>query len=179
MPKFHRGDLIEVSSKQEGLLGSYFEATIIKQTEKNKFLVEYKNLYKDNEKCLLREVVHDAKIRTVPPEIKASHFNLYDQVDVNDNDGWRVNRITGRDPIRSKHTGENCSIYSVYFFSTGEEVAYRKWKLRVHQEWENAKWFVLQIFLEGTIVTVQLDLDREYPCGILGSEIFLSSHSYY
>ncbi|KAI3988599.1 hypothetical protein MKX01_026963 [Papaver californicum] len=136
---FHRGDLIEVSSK-EGLLGSFFEATIIKQTEKNEFLVEYKYLYEDNERRLLRQIVHAAKIRPIPPEIKASYFNIYDQVDVNEKDGWRVGRITDRDPIRSKLTGEDRSMYSVYFSSTGEEVAYRKWKLRVHQEWVNGKW---------------------------------------
>ncbi|KAI3879129.1 hypothetical protein MKX03_010633 [Papaver bracteatum] len=129
MPRFHRGDLVEVSGKQEQLLGSYFEATIIKQTEKNEFLVEFKNLYENNEKCLLREIIH-----------AASYFNIYDQVDVNDKDGWRVGRITKRDPIRIKSNVENCSIYSVYFSSTGEEVAYRKSKLRVHQEWVNGKW---------------------------------------
>ncbi|KAI3868904.1 hypothetical protein MKW92_045835, partial [Papaver armeniacum] len=140
MSRFHRGDLVEVSSKQERLLGSYFEATIIKQTEKNEFLVEFKNLYENNEKRSLREIVHASKIRPIPPEIKASYFNIYDQVDANDKDGWRVGRITKRDPIRIKRTGEDCSIYSVYFSSTGEEVAYRKSKLRVHQEWVNGKW---------------------------------------
>ncbi|KAI3853537.1 hypothetical protein MKW92_009819 [Papaver armeniacum] len=140
MPRFQRGDVVEVSSKHERLLGSYFEATIIKRTEKFEFLVEYKHLYENNKKCLLREIVHTAKIRPIPPEIKASYFNIYDQVDVNDKNGWRVGRITDRDAIRSKSTGEDRSMYSVYFSSTGEEIAYKKWKLRVHQEWVNGKW---------------------------------------
>ncbi|KAI3963044.1 hypothetical protein MKW98_028984 [Papaver atlanticum] len=138
---FQHGDIVEVTSKHERLFGSYFEAIIIKQTEKYEFLVEYKKFYENKEeKCLLREVVHIAKIRPIPPEIKSSYFNIYDQVDVNDKDGWRVGRITDRDAIRSKLTDEDGSIYSVYFSSTGEEIAYQKWKLRVHQEWVDGKW---------------------------------------
>ncbi|KAI3988610.1 hypothetical protein MKX01_026974 [Papaver californicum] len=85
-------------------------------------------------------MVHAVKIRPIPPEIKASYFKIYDQVNVNDKDGWRVGRIINRDPTGSKRTGEDRLIYSVYFSSSGEEVAYQKWKFRVHQELINGKW---------------------------------------
>ncbi|KAI3973338.1 hypothetical protein MKX01_020713 [Papaver californicum] len=122
MPRFHRGDTVEVSSKQERFLGSYFEATIIKQTEKYEFCMHFWDIF-----------LIIPKIRPIPPEIKASYFNIYDQVDVNNKDGWRVARIIDGDAIRNKRTGEDRSIYSVYSPSTGEEAAYRKWKLRAHK----------------------------------------------
>ncbi|KAI3962282.1 hypothetical protein MKX01_013087 [Papaver californicum] len=141
MERFHHGDLVEVTSTQEGFLGSYFEARIIKQTEKDEFLVEYTKLYEeDNEKCLLREVVPRGEIRPMPPNFKASYFNISDQVDVFQRDGWWYGIITGRDPIRSKRTGEDRSIYSVYDPLSGEVIEYRKWELRAHLERINGNW---------------------------------------
>ncbi|KAI3873221.1 hypothetical protein MKX03_024980 [Papaver bracteatum] len=148
MGGFRHGDLVEVSSKEEGFLGSYFEARIIKQTEKDEFLVEYTKLHEeDNEKCLLREVVHRSEIRRVPPNFKASYFNIGDPVDVFCKDGWWYGIVTGRDPIRSKRTGEDRSIYSVYFPLSGEEIEYRKWELRAHLEVEqvNGNWICSRV----------------------------------
>ncbi|KAI3919476.1 hypothetical protein MKW98_030187 [Papaver atlanticum] len=135
MGGFRLGDLVEVSSKEEGFLGSYFEARIIKQTEKDEFLVEYTKLYEeDNNKCLLREVVP-----------RTSYFNVSDPVDVFRKDGWWYGIITGRDPIRSKRTGEDRSIYSVYFPLSGEEIEYRKWELRAHLERVNGNWIASRV----------------------------------
>ncbi|KAI3956376.1 hypothetical protein MKW92_050354 [Papaver armeniacum] len=114
MGGFRHGDLVEVSSKEEGFLGSYFEARLIKQTEKDEFL------------CLLREVVPRSEIRHMPSNLKASYFNIGDPVDVFCKDGWR--------------TGEDRSIYSVYFPLSGEEIEYRKWELRAHLERINGNW---------------------------------------
>ncbi|KAI3959339.1 hypothetical protein MKW98_018929 [Papaver atlanticum] len=141
MGRFHHGDLVEVSSTEEGFLDSYFEARIIKQTEKDEFLVEYTKLYEeDNEKCLLREVVPRNEIRHMPPNFKASYFNIGDPVDVFCKDGWWYGIITSRVPIRSKLTGEDRSIYSVYFPLSGEQIEYRKWELRAHLERINGSW---------------------------------------
>ncbi|XP_026385169.1 DUF724 domain-containing protein 3-like [Papaver somniferum] len=141
MGDFRHGDLVEVSSKEEGFLGSYFKARIIKQTEKDEFLVEYTKLHEeDDEKCLLREVVPRSEIRHMPPNFKASYFNVSDPVDVFCKDGWWYGIITGRDPIRSKRTGEDSSIYYVYFPLSREEIEYRKWELRAHLERINGNW---------------------------------------
>ncbi|KAI3919479.1 hypothetical protein MKW98_030190 [Papaver atlanticum] len=134
MGGFRQGDLVEVSSKEEGFLGSYFEARI--QTEKDEFLVEYTKLYEeDNNKCLLREVVPRSEIRHMPQNFKATYFN----------DGWWYGIITGGDPIRSKRTGEDHSIYSVYFPLSGEEIEYRKWELRAHLERVNGNWIASRV----------------------------------
>ncbi|KAI3919475.1 hypothetical protein MKW98_030186 [Papaver atlanticum] len=126
MGGFHHGDLVEVSSKEEGFLGSYYEARIIK-------------------KCLLREVVPRSEIRHMPPNFKASYFNISDPVDVFCKDGWWYGIITGRDPIRSKRTGEDRSIYSIYFPMSGEEIEYRKWELRAHLERVNGNWICSRV----------------------------------
>ncbi|KAK4368999.1 hypothetical protein RND71_012791 [Anisodus tanguticus] len=65
---FHRGDLVEVASKEDGFLGSYFEAIVVTLPE----------------------------LRPVPPQIMVSEFNLYDKVDAFDNDGRWVGVITGK-----------------------------------------------------------------------------------
>ncbi|KAI3919477.1 hypothetical protein MKW98_030188 [Papaver atlanticum] len=146
MGGFRHGDLVEVSSKEEGFLGSYFEARIIKQTEKDEFLVGYTKLYEeDNNKCLLREVVPRSEIRHMPPNFKTSYFNVSDPVDVFCKDGWWYGIITGRGPIRSKRTGEDRSIYSVYFPLSGEEIEYRKWELRAHLEQVNGNWIASRV----------------------------------
>ncbi|OVA13635.1 Agenet-like domain [Macleaya cordata] len=136
MKKFLPGDSVEVSSKEEGFLGSYYEATIIKPVvvgNKNKYLVEYKTLLTDDEKMFLRDIVDATEIRPSPPIIPVSEFHLFDQVDVFANDGWWVGRITGK----------KLSNYQVYFDrSTGETIGYRFSQLRIHQEWENGKWVV-------------------------------------
>ncbi|OVA08048.1 Agenet-like domain [Macleaya cordata] len=136
MKKFLPGDLVEISSKEDGFLGSYYEATILKPVvvgNMNKYLVEYKTLVTDDEKMFLREIVDATEIRPSPPKIPVSDFNLYDQVDVFANDGWWAGRIVGR----------NLSNYNVYFNrSTRETIGYRFSDLRVHQEWDNGKWVV-------------------------------------
>ncbi|KAI3919480.1 hypothetical protein MKW98_030191 [Papaver atlanticum] len=141
MGGFHHGDLVEVSSKEERFLGSYFEARIINQMEKDDFFVEYTKLYEeDSEKCLLREVVPCTEIRRMPTNFKASYFNVSDPVDVFCKDGWWYGIITGRDPIRSKCIGEDRSLYSVYVPLYGEEIEYRKRELRAHLERINGNW---------------------------------------
>jgi len=49
------GDKVEVCSKEEGFVGSYFEATIVSCLESGKYVIRYKNLLKDDESQLLME----------------------------------------------------------------------------------------------------------------------------
>ncbi|XP_043700295.1 protein AGENET DOMAIN (AGD)-CONTAINING P1 [Telopea speciosissima] len=127
---FRIGGLVEICSKEEGFVGSYYSAEIIFTAEKTHFLVEYKNLLAQDGKRLLREIVRADEVRPYPPAIQVSKLGLFDRVDAYDKDGWWVGRITRR----------NKSRYHVYFESTGEEIAYSVSQLRVHQEWKNGKW---------------------------------------
>ncbi|KAH0654575.1 hypothetical protein KY289_032253 [Solanum tuberosum] len=127
---FSRGDLVEVGSKEDGFLGSYYEAIVVCQPLKKDYIVQYKTLLKDDQSDPLTEFVTHSELRPVPPEIPVSRFNLNDQVDAFGNDGWWVGRITGK--IGSK--------YFVYFESSGDECGYFISDLRVHQDWIDGKW---------------------------------------
>ncbi|KAL3508761.1 hypothetical protein ACH5RR_028162 [Cinchona calisaya] len=126
------GDSVEICSNEDGFLGSHYEAKVIARKGKNKFLVEYKTLVKEeDEKELLKEVVESSKIRPQPPLIRVQEFNVLDKIDAFDNDGWWVGRITGRDAFNK---------YYVYFESSGDEFLYPFACLRLHQEYENGLW---------------------------------------
>ncbi|KAL3524621.1 hypothetical protein ACH5RR_012993 [Cinchona calisaya] len=127
---YKRGDQVEVISKEDGFEGSYYEAIIVTKLQKKEYIVTYRTLLKDDHSGPLREVVTFDELRPAPPEILASWFELNDEVDAFDNDGWWVGKIIGR-------IG---SLYNVYFESSGEEIAYRIDRLRVHQDCVNGRW---------------------------------------
>ncbi|XP_061349561.1 protein AGENET DOMAIN (AGD)-CONTAINING P1-like [Gastrolobium bilobum] len=129
---FCRGDKVEVCSKEEGFLGSYYEATIVSHLDNGLYVVRYKNLLEDNESLPLTETLYPKELRPAPPRVHASQFALYQKVDAFDNDGWWVGSITGR-------TGSH---YYVYFSTTNEEIAYPSSQIRVHQEWVNGNWIL-------------------------------------
>ncbi|KAI5661857.1 hypothetical protein M9H77_21180 [Catharanthus roseus] len=133
--KYRRGNRVEVASKEEGFVGSYFGATIVTKLNGDEYIVTYHNLLKDDLSGPLREVVSVNEIRPEPPEIEVTSFNLGDEIDAFDNDGWWVGKISGR--IGSHH-------YSVYFGYTGEEIVYPGDRLRVHQDFVKGKWISLQ-----------------------------------
>ncbi|XP_061372917.1 protein AGENET DOMAIN (AGD)-CONTAINING P1-like [Gastrolobium bilobum] len=119
---FCRGDKVEVCSKEEGFLGSYYEATIVSHLDNGLYVVRYKNLLEDNESQPLTETLYPKELRPLPPRVHASQFALYQKVDAFDNDGWWVGSITGR----------SGSHYYVYFSTTNEEIAYPSSHIRVH-----------------------------------------------
>ncbi|PHT27490.1 hypothetical protein CQW23_32906 [Capsicum baccatum] len=86
--EFNRDDHVEVASKEDGFLGSYFEAILLCYLATNKqYIVQYKTLVKDDHSGPLEEVVNLPELRPIPPEIRVNDFNLCDQVDAFDNDG--------------------------------------------------------------------------------------------
>ena len=83
------GDKVEVCSKEEGFVGSYFEATIVSCLFNGQYLVCYKNLLQDDKFGLLLETVYPYEIRPLPPRVRSPHeFQLNQKVDAFDNDGW-------------------------------------------------------------------------------------------
>ncbi|KAL6314661.1 hypothetical protein AAG906_027007 [Vitis piasezkii] len=127
---------VEVCSKEDGFLGSYYEAKVLGKVGRNKLMVEYKTLLSDEDgQQPLKEIVEAAEVRPVPPVILVTGFEVLDTVDAFDNDGWWVGRISG-----SYEDGK----YFVYFESSGDELAYPIHRLRVHQEWEDGQWLVVR-----------------------------------
>lgn len=127
------GSNVETISREDGFLGSYFEAKVLARVSKNKLKVEYLRLLcDDDESKMLKEVVNVADVRPCPPTIQVSGFDVLDKVDAFDNDGWWVGRVTGMSGCNNQ--------YYVYFDSSGDEISYPAHKLRVHQEWEDGHW---------------------------------------
>uniref|UniRef100_A0A5B7BPI8 Agenet domain-containing protein n=1 Tax=Davidia involucrata TaxID=16924 RepID=A0A5B7BPI8_DAVIN len=128
------GNYVEICSREDGFLGSYYVAKVVGRVGKGKLMVEYLSLLDDDGKELLKEEVEVAEVRPVPPLIRVSAsagFNVLDKVDAFDNDGWWVGRVTGR---------RDASNYYVYFDSSGDEFTYPISRLRLHQEYENGHW---------------------------------------
>ncbi|KAG8379541.1 hypothetical protein BUALT_Bualt07G0099700 [Buddleja alternifolia] len=133
---FNAGDSVEVCSKEEGFLGSYYEATVVaKITRDNQYVVEYKTLVEDDLSAPLREVVAADEVRPPPPhERPPIRFFCGDRIDAFDNDGWWVGTVSGMNVDEGK--------YYVYFKLFMVEIAYHPSKLRLHQDWNKGKWSV-------------------------------------
>ncbi|MCL7043549.1 hypothetical protein MKW94_007907 [Papaver nudicaule] len=135
-----RGDRVEVTSKEEGFVGSYYSAKILsKLVPTNEYLLEYETLCtEDDETKLLREIVDSKNVRPYPPEIKLSKYSVLDKVDAFDNDGWWVGRVSA---VVLGEDGKSNSYY-VYFENSRCEIAYPVDKLRIHQEFREGKWTI-------------------------------------
>ncbi|OMO97162.1 hypothetical protein COLO4_14820 [Corchorus olitorius] len=138
MAVFKVGDRIEVCSKEQGFIGSYYEATIVSKLSDGSYRVRYKNLVEENDHSrLLIEQVSSDEVRPMPPRIiegKGTQFySVLDKVDAFDNDGWWVGIVTGKDDFK----------YWVYFETTGDHIAYPVSRLRKHLEWSNNGFWVL------------------------------------
>ncbi|EOA37354.1 hypothetical protein CARUB_v10011095mg [Capsella rubella] len=133
--EFVKGDKVEVCSKEDGFLGSYFAATVLSKTPdrfgSSYYKVKYKNLVsEDDESKRLIEVISAEELRPMPPKSLPVVFCRQDKVDAFDKDGWWVGEVTGR----------KRDLYSVYFATTGEELEYPLYYLRRHLEWVDGDW---------------------------------------
>ncbi|XP_012842585.1 PREDICTED: uncharacterized protein LOC105962803 [Erythranthe guttata] len=133
-PTFWNGMTVEVKSDEEGYQGSWYTAVIIGSLCNNMFLVEYKTLKTEDETELLREKAFASYIRPCPPEItRVDRYKMLEKVDAWYNEGWWVGLISKvLDDLK----------YSVYFWTTNEEIILEHRSLRPHQEWVNGKWIV-------------------------------------
>ncbi|KAE8717313.1 Detected protein of confused Function [Hibiscus syriacus] len=106
MAVYSKGDKVEVCSKEEGFLGSYYEAKVMSSFNNNtRYEVRYKNLVEEEDQTQpLIEVVRDDEVRPMPPPLivnRASRvFNYLERVDAFDNDGWWAGTITGRQGLK-------------------------------------------------------------------------------
>ncbi|XP_021897991.1 DUF724 domain-containing protein 6-like [Carica papaya] len=131
--KGYGGDEIEVSSGEQGYLGSYYEARVAKKISKSMFVVEYKTLVEEDGSRPLREVIDIGEIRPRPPMVPFSVEDLSpgDKVDAFDYDGWWRGTI-----CEKKGFG-----YVVHFHTTGETMTFPNTeKLRIHLDWVEGKW---------------------------------------
>ncbi|XP_058735258.1 protein AGENET DOMAIN (AGD)-CONTAINING P1-like [Vicia villosa] len=131
-------DKVEVCSREEGFVGSYYNATIVSCLEKQKYVVRYKNLLLDDGSGPLTETIYSRELRPLPPRVRNPHeFHLNQKVDVFDNDGWWLGEIASE-----KICSDNCYYYKVYFNTTFETIYYSLDRIRVHHEWRYGEWIL-------------------------------------
>ncbi|ESQ36286.1 hypothetical protein EUTSA_v10009453mg [Eutrema salsugineum] len=133
MDEFVKGDKVEVCSKEEGYVGSYFEAKVLsKLPHRNLYKVKYKNLVTEGEDPLpLIEIISADELRPMPPKLSQPlTFHRDDKVDAFDLDAWWVGYITGR----------RGNFFSVYFETTNEKCEYSLERMRRHLDLVNGHW---------------------------------------
>jgi len=120
--KFSPGTTVEVRSNEDGYLGSWYTATVVRSAGVGKFLVEYRNLKTDDESNLLRELANEEDVRPCPPEIPQNcRYEVLQEVDAWHNNGWWEGVIS--------EVLEECK-YIVYFASTSQKSVYFNFHLR-------------------------------------------------
>lgn len=140
-----KGSKVEATSKAEGFLGSWFEATVIKSPEmpnskfrsKRMTVIEYSDLLNEDASLFLRENVDCVMLRPVPPKTEEDGgFEVGDVVDSFERDGWWTGKV---DRVFKGEGGE--ARYVVSFEEPKHEIEFGKDCLRLHLDWINGKWF--------------------------------------
>lgn len=139
--KLNKGDLVEVSSDEEGYRGAWFCASFVEKQGAG-FVVEYRDLVSDEDETKqLREKVDSRHIRPNPPEQSTDKYTLYEEVDAYENDGWWVGVVT--------KVLDNQQ-YIIYFLQTKEEMVFNHANLRPHLEFIENKWVEASKAMIGT-----------------------------
>ncbi|XP_048228140.1 DUF724 domain-containing protein 6 isoform X2 [Ricinus communis] len=185
---FSIGDLVEVSSDEEGFRGAWYEATILKSLSssrscyskrKAEALIQYRNLLSDtDEKKPLTEYVDFSFIRPLPPVPSTiPAFEPLDVVDAFHRDGWWKGIVTKVDVFEDDKT--NSKKYTVVFENPPEQFQFLSKDLRFHWDWSNGAWSRPQKqkrmeglrFSKGMAVEVNLDKenleDAWFPATVL------------
>ncbi|KZV48345.1 hypothetical protein F511_24451 [Dorcoceras hygrometricum] len=169
---FSPGTLVEVRNDDEGFEGAWFSATVIKDLNNEKYLIEYQTIYDDKKDIkLLREEVGSRQLRPYPPDIGVvDRFEVHEQVDAMYDGVWWVGVIS---KVRKNDK------YSVFFKASDETLTFGHSDLRVHQEWINGTWVIapksnLNLFcsLHGIVCDI---LCGPYGCIIILGLIMNSS----
>ncbi|XP_022863744.1 DUF724 domain-containing protein 3-like, partial [Olea europaea var. sylvestris] len=133
---FYKGAKVEISSKDEGIRGSWYAGTVLshRKSKRNscmKVLVKYKTLL-DNEGTLrLREEVDAIQLRPARHQENRWIFDSSENVDAYYHDGWWEGVIT-------EVLGEDK--YRVFFRDSREQRNFKGSRLRSHHEWVIGKW---------------------------------------
>jgi len=136
---YKKGDKVEVCSREEGFMGSYFEAKVVSRPHNGQYMVRYKNLLLDDKSGPLVETVYPYELRPLPPRVSNPHeFQFNQKVDAFDRDGWWVGQIVS-DKIITEEEG-HC--YWVHFSTSLETNYYSYDQIRVHHDWFGGEWIL-------------------------------------
>lgn len=132
---YNVGDKVEVIGKEEGYVGSYYNATILSVLEDDRYKVQYESFIEDEEtQTPLKDTLLKKDIRPKPPRVRTgSEFKPGQNVDAYDHRGWWNGKIIGDIEGVWGH-------YCVYYESSNEYVEYSASRIRVHHEFVDGHW---------------------------------------
>ncbi|XVF22044.1 hypothetical protein REPUB_Repub12eG0140400 [Reevesia pubescens] len=128
---FSSGTAVEVNIDEENLRDVWFPAIVIKENEKNTFLVKYQSSKNDDESGTVKVPVDSLHIRPTPPRYADRNYELLERVDAAYNFGWRSGVIT------KVLTGRR---YNVFFKHGNEDKELSHSDMRPNVEWIDGKW---------------------------------------
>ncbi|KAL5731908.1 hypothetical protein ACHQM5_004591 [Ranunculus cassubicifolius] len=131
--KFMEGAAVEVKVPDEHCCDVWFPATILKEIDKDFFLVEYNSLSIDD-KEYLQDNVDALNIRPFPPVTLVESFNVFERVDAFFDFGWWngvVLEVLPRDSDKD---------YMVCFEHEQNLKKIKKIHLRRYLQWINGQW---------------------------------------
>ncbi|KAK9267202.1 hypothetical protein L1049_009622 [Liquidambar formosana] len=127
---FRYKETVEICSKEERFLGSYYAATLLAAVGRTRYLVRYNTRFTDDKQRLLTAAVDAADIRPFPPEIPFRSFAVSDQVDAYVDGAWWVGEVVQKvDPNYHVRLDINGSVLHLPFY-----------RVRIHLEWEDGNW---------------------------------------
>ncbi|KAI9080593.1 hypothetical protein K1719_037454 [Acacia pycnantha] len=140
--RFFTGQVVEVINLPPG---SYYEATVISHIPHGFYIVEFNTLLNDEDFSFLRETVGPDDLRPLPPRqsiddvsTTGGGFSLDQMVDVQDEEGWWLTEITGRE-----ESDPDSYLVYCYWNPVDRDVVFHSSELRVHQEWIGGHWVLL------------------------------------
>ncbi|XWS18500.1 hypothetical protein CRYUN_Cryun32bG0049200 [Craigia yunnanensis] len=128
---FKHKDPVEICKKEEGFSGIYYNATLLAAIGRNKYLVRYDARFTEDGLRYLTEAVDSDEVRPPPPQISYTNFVVSDRVDAYVHLAWRVGTVTRK-------------VYPNYYVKldcNGNEEHCAFYKVRLHLEWQNERWF--------------------------------------
>ncbi len=121
------GTRVEVKGVEDGFLGSWFGARILK-TFKGECKVQYEEFVDENDESKpLQETVSNWQLRPVPPSLNVTRWLNKDAVEVYHCHCWWAGIIQRYLPFKNE--------YLVYFRESMEELVIDASKIRTRQDW--------------------------------------------
>ncbi|KAI4318516.1 hypothetical protein MLD38_032211 [Melastoma candidum] len=148
----YKGASVEVTSKLEGCVDSWYEAKVLtlpKQPKSNfksrrEMHVVYSHLLREKGGTPLTERVDVSLVRPLPPRVVEDEvvrgFEVGDKVDTLDRDGWWTGVVNS--VFTRVKEGKEEDRFVVRFDDPVHEIEFPRAELRWHLDWINGKWFV-------------------------------------
>ncbi len=130
---FGLGQTLEVIGCDNDFVGSYYKVRVISYIGTDHLKVEHYVL-KNAAQLPLREKVHFARLRPVPPYRQSPVVMVGEEVDVLIDDGWWHGQVVDYD--------NESKCYWVFLEVRGEQLQVSSDECRLHQEWVSDRWVV-------------------------------------